>query len=802
MTALFRTGRHRSARRRLTLCLAGVLAAATVSLVTAAAPSPVGRATAAGAASVCAPDGASGCLVTLPCATQTCPTVDVAPTTGIENGQFVSISSKNFPSGDSMRVAVCSDTSPAADPSCLTGNWEEQNWTPIHVPITVNAAEQNLTQVSYPAFLDPSGQGNPALPAHDLTNTEGVVPGFYCDATDPCDMVITEEPGVGNATGNGPPVSSSNSAVVPLTFASQSNGCPSTDPIVYSNSTYSLEHFMTSGVEATCAESGGVIDLNTATDNQSVGSAFASGGADIGFTDSPAYTSAQADLQGKKFAYIPIAVSASAVAYLAGVESGGVQYPLSSYNMTPNMVAGLITSLYQSPQGTVVGGQTPKIILADNIASALDCNKLLGCKSTNLSQELTNELKYDAFDLLNPVSPGVVAPTQFGSFMSNVSSGSSYQVSNWICSAPNTPYTVQVDLKKLQAGQTNPVTETVTDPNLAPTTLTSAPIGSTIWPPYQGATWVFPTCQPYATFPALSATSSDFSEGSSPAFQAKSIRGYAYAGGPLPVFGTTYAGFGVMDSSEASFYGLNVANLQNAAGNFVAPTPSSLTAAMADITPCAPAGPGCPAGTYQVSYTNPDPAAYPLPDITYAMVPTTPIPAAKATAIKDLLTNLVTYSHGDGKNPLPAGYAPLPDAEYQTALAAINADIVAAPPSATPATPPSGGGPPSTSGGSGGTAGPTVTSPEIGMSPTAATSTLSASSTSVTSRHSGHAGAGKKGGAPRRTVPTGIILVSVDAAARYLLPALVLLGLACLIVGPLLLWAQARRRRPSAGGTP
>jgi hypothetical protein len=45
------------------------------------------------------------------------------------------------------------------------------------------------------------------------------------------------------------------------------------------------------------------------------------------------------------------------------------------------------------------------------------------------------------------------------------------------------------------------------------------------------------------------------------------------------------------------------------------------------------------------------------------------------------------------------------------------------------------------------------------------------------------------------------MLVSVDSASRYLLPALVLLGLACLLIGPLLLLApRFRRKRRSAGG--
>ena len=84
------------------------------------------------------------------------------------------------------------------------------------------------------------------------------------------------------------------------------------------------------------------------------------------------------------------------------------------------------------------------------------------------------------------------------------------------------------------------------------------------------------------------------------------------------------------------------------------------------------------------------PRAYPMPDITYALVPTAPQAPAQAKAMKDLLTNLVDVSNGDGAAPLPPGYYPLPTSMYQTALGDINSDITAAPstPTTTPTTTP------------------------------------------------------------------------------------------------------------------
>ena len=108
-----------------------------------------------------------------------------------------------------------------------------------------------------------------------------------------------------------------------------------------------------------------------------------------------------------------------------------------------------------------------------------------------------------------------------------------------------------------------------------------------------------------------------------------------------------------MDSSEAGFYGLTTANLEDANGDFVSPTPASLEAAEGNLTAC-PALDAltCPTGSYQVDYSTPVPDAYPLPDVTYAVVPTAARPADTAAAETALLTNLVNYSHSSAT---PAG---------------------------------------------------------------------------------------------------------------------------------------------------
>ena len=123
---------------------------------------------------------------------------------------------------------------------------------------------------------------------------------------------------------------------------------------------------------------------------------------------------------------------------------------------------------------------------------------------------------------------------------------------------------------------------TVTDTNTAPTTLITPPLGTSIWPPYPDATWVYPQCQGYSTFPALSATANNYGPAQSPAIQAKSMRSWCFGGGVvLPPGQQPVRRIRADGHVRGPFHGLSSASLENAAGNFVAPTTSSLEAAAA-----------------------------------------------------------------------------------------------------------------------------------------------------------------------------------------------------------------------------
>ncbi len=795
----------RSRRRILTVVICMVLAVATLTAVSATTALTAPGPSAVGAVPVCTSDGAGGCTATLPCNKGPCPSVDVAPITGLDDGQFVFVRATNFTAGGSLRIALCSNNSSATDPSCLVGSWESEQRGPVQTPVTVNPAHANLTQIAYPAFFDQSGEGNIPLPSHDITNVHGMGPGFYCDNTaDICSLLITKEAGTGSSVGNGPPVSPNNTAIIPLNFAAQASGCPASDTEIQTESSYSLEHFIPAAVDSTCSGANGVVALNTASDNLSVVSDFNAGNTQLAFIDNPGDLTQEGLLfGGKQFAYIPVALSATVVGMLAGETVGNSATPVADYNLTPNMVAGIITTGYSASTGTV--NFNPLSLIGNDYPNLpIPCNNLVLCKAGDPITEAYNSLQFSAFNLLNPPTTsgvGVYMPSNFGVFNSDVPSGSSYQATDWICHAPTVPY--KATFQRIKPAGT--VTVKVPDQNVASTTLTTAPQGSSVWPPPTDPTesWIFPNCLPESLYPALSSETSTYGEFQSPELQAHQMRSYAFGGNTTPSVTTSpTAAFGVIDASEASFDGLNTANLQNAAGNFVAPTAANVDAAAANVTPCPAADLACPTGTYQVNYAARTPTAYPMPDITYAMVPTAPQPPAQAAAIKDLLTNLVTYAHNGGSIPLPSGYAPLPTTLYQTALADIANDVVAQPSSGS-ATP---GGPGSSSKGSGGTGGTTGGSSTGTTSPFASTAgegagsgslPLSASSSAAANGH--HSSRPGRGSGGVGTV-SGFLLVGLDAAARYLLPALVVLALACLILGPLLLFAPRFRRRDEEAG--
>ena len=243
-------------------------------------------------------------------------------------------------------------------------------------------------------------------------------------------------------------------------------------------------------------------------------------------------------LLGKSYAYIPVALSGTAESFLAGESNQGQNFPINQYKLTPNMVAGLLTSLYQSPAGTTSPPPRRKFELSDNLMAALaaadppvTCAVLSGCPSTKgNAKQVAYETKYNAFALLNPVPDRRLRAPDLR--LVQLQRGQRVEL-------PGDPVGVQRPEHPVPGagGRERPDRPRPRDGDRHQRRLVHAdhcPIGSSIWPPYPGATWIFPQCQGYSTLPALSATATNFGADQEPAFQAKAMRTWCYGGGVLP----------------------------------------------------------------------------------------------------------------------------------------------------------------------------------------------------------------------------------------------------------------------------
>lgn len=233
------------------------------------------------------PGGVSQCVtVTIPCQSSACPTVTVGPTADVGDGEYVYLSMQDFPTADSVRVAFCPTTNPptivsGGDPQCAYGLDPEQV---IVNPIVVPVTPDGTVGASYPTQLDPSGQDNAPIGASPIISNDDPKTPFFCDnGPDYCGIEVEDLPAGDTAT----PESTSNTAIVPISFAALGGGCPKSDPLVSTDSVYSLEHFLPGAVDATCGKDSGVADLNTANDTGQVVNSLVSGATQLGFTDEP-----------------------------------------------------------------------------------------------------------------------------------------------------------------------------------------------------------------------------------------------------------------------------------------------------------------------------------------------------------------------------------------------------------------------------------------------------------------------------------------------------------------------------------
>ena len=310
-----------------------------------------------------------------------------------------------------------------------------------------------------------------------------------------------------------------------------------------------------------------------------------------------------------------------------------------------------------------------------------------------------------------------------------------------------------------------------------------------------------PTCATYADAPALCtldahAYGNDMHEGARGAARGDSLaRGLydrtatppTYKRNP-PALSGSRAVLAVTDRATAARYQLVTAQLQNAAGEFVAATDSSLLAGLAVMRPSTTAGVLLPAPTAKSA------AAYPLTLLTYAAT----VPQLLDVTAGKQYAAFLRYAVGDGQVPgddpglLPAGQVPLPATLRSQALSAATAIETLA----GEGIPTVGSPTPSAS------ARPTATSLPTGL-PTD-TGTSSAGESGAPLALSPVTAPVLVAAVPTTAVPTAAVPTSTIAlasvrtavapvgAGRFALAVLFVLGALALLAGPLL-----RRRRTS-----
>ena len=807
--------------------------------------------------------------------------VSAGPVTNLGQDQAVYVDVTGIPIGYDIGLALCSlarGDQVQPYPTCASNipppkGCEVQGGGPC--PNSSSPLEWQYGQaISSSTVLSIGTEYDPnipdAVPIISQSSQTGAYGSFFCDnAADPCGIEVTDISDVGDVIGDGYPpsvqfqMSTSNTVVIPISFSQSGNGCGSA-PAVQVDAAYSAAQFLPAAGAATCTNLGGVAVIPTdlpSVDDSGCSSGTGthcpitdviSGNVPATFTDDPEDPATLAELQkgGGKFAYIPISVSSTEIAFLGAAGFGQSGHnsaiPLDSYELTPAQAAGILTytwtdpeaqegepdddlcgqlpSTKQDPAKCVEAMQTSKDNLLVEVVDGKYENVDVGTASfngkpktlpfttfqygypDNYYQQTTpgtaSNYSFDTgFALLNPWPPlvGTNTPVNedaLSAMFPSTASGSVYQLTGWLCGAPQLPYTIpnpppyipnDTLLQDITSSQ-----QLLSNAENGPLVVTKEKGGYTVSNTVYQSTIQNPSkCQTLSTLPtdfasAQAGVADRYLPSSSPVTAAHVVDG------ALPNFaGTGGFAFTGMDSSEADFYGLLPAALQNAAGSFELPTPSSVLAALNDETTNAD-------GTLSPNFDDTgDTGAYPMPMVTYALVSTAPQPSlTEAAELKDMLTNLVGYSHSAGAgttDPLPSGYVPLPDNLYQDALADIAKDVVG-PGGVAPPSP----GTPGTPGNTGSPGAPGQQGVATGRGTAFHFNTGGAASRSGASAASGSSGAVSSGGTGDYF---GHLITVTLGDSRFFIPGLLLLALVCLIGGPLLyLYPSLRKAHAGADG--
>ena len=287
-----------------------VLTATVVSMVTLCARGAASTLTASGPSASAAvpqspppvcPNGYS--WVAIPCPHAPCPTAEVGPSSGLVGSlaqpQSVFVDLYQYPVGDTPTVYYCSDTAPITSRAPLCEP------TPVQLPILpdgTSAGSQQVIEV----------QNNGAAPLSGFVPNGTTSGTFFCDTgANPCSVDIFDP-----ALDRSRTPDANNTIVVPVQFLADSSGCPN-GTVLNTVSDFGIEGLLSRIAPLSCTGAQPTVAVNTAQDSLAAVQALASGTAQIAFTDDPEAADEQSALAGIHHAFIPVAVSADVLGFLA-----------------------------------------------------------------------------------------------------------------------------------------------------------------------------------------------------------------------------------------------------------------------------------------------------------------------------------------------------------------------------------------------------------------------------------------------------------------------------------------------------
>ena len=521
-----------------------------------------------------------------------------------------------FHPGDAIHVHYCSlNSGLTPSPYCVSSGSNVFSVDPsVSLQVMTDGTIAESTQVP---LNDPATPFQASVPA---TSNNGT---FTCDGTPQhvCGIVVTDG-NLASPYSNTP--SAGNSAAVPIKYDLAAAFCPGKQSLVVSQSDFGIGPLLPTVNRLNCQGAKAYNFFNTEQSGVSALSELYNAvqstdpaAVRLAFTDDPEAPDQQKFLPKGHFVLIPVALTATVVGFSSQMFLAGTSFPMTKYNLSPNMVAGIFTGLYTGPSPD-----------ADPTS----------CTGACPHPPCVIKSKCSLLQLATP-HPGFYSAQQFGAYSLAYQAGITDQLTHWICQAPS---------GTVPWGTTSSV-ETMT-----PAQVMLAGLSQGGHPE--------PSCPMTDQWPAETVSSALWTASVGPQGQMKAMRSF------LPAIGAganSASGFAYMTWPWASYLGLDAAGLLNASNTFQEPTKDSIYAALQDASLN-------PDGTLTPNYDNPsNTAAYPMPDIIYAAVSTDTMPADRKTALTTALSSMLDVTGGSHTDQLPTGYVPLTPALYKQATAEV-----------------------------------------------------------------------------------------------------------------------------------